>query len=154
MQPWAVLLAPGSAGHIANIVKGYAIAIGVAFAIWFLWRWWHTGEREVALARSTRARRIWSRHLAFELRHPDVVGLVDGDELAGSDAIRYRTFISMMLLAAEEILVLEPTDAWRMTLAAHFARHRAYLTSAAFCSEILPRLSRPVGELIERLREA
>jgi len=29
-----------SIGHFANVVKGYAIAVGVAFGIWLAWRWW------------------------------------------------------------------------------------------------------------------
>jgi len=30
-------LAGTTFGHVANIVKGFAIAIGVAFAIWVIW---------------------------------------------------------------------------------------------------------------------
>ena len=44
-----VILAPGSLNHIANIVKGYAIAVGIMIAIGFVWLWWSHRQRSRSL---------------------------------------------------------------------------------------------------------
>ena len=132
MQLMAVILAPGSVNHLANIVKGYAIAIGVAFAIWFVWQWWQTRQREVAADLSARAKGIWARHLALALQHPELAEPMLGSLSSPAEVARYATFVAGLLASADEIMALEPTDNWRATLGRHLAVHRSYLASPEF----------------------
>lgn len=132
MQALAVMLAPGSINHIANIVKGYAIAVGVAFAIWIVWQWWRTRSKEMAADRAARAKSVWARHLALALQHPELAEPMLGSLSSAAEVARYRTFVASLLAAADEILALEPTDGWRATLSRQLAPHRSYLGSAEF----------------------
>jgi hypothetical protein len=151
MQSLAVVLAPGSINHVANIVKGYAIAIGVVFAIWIVWQWWAARNRELVVDRAARAKGVWARHLALALQHPELAEPMLGSLASAAEAARYRTFVASLLAAADEILGLEPTDAWRMTLARHFAAHRSYLSSAEFRDAGLADCSDAVRALVGRV---
>jgi hypothetical protein len=151
MQSLAVVLAPGSINHVANIVKGYAIAIGVVFAIWIVWQWWAARNRELVVDRAARAKGVWARHLALALQHPELAEPMLGSLASAAEAARYRTFVASLLAAADEILSLEPTDAWRMTLVRHFAAHRSYLSSAEFRDAGLADCSDAVRALVGRV---
>jgi hypothetical protein len=151
MQSLAVVLAPGSINHVANIVKGYAIAIGVVFAIWIVWQWWAARNRELVVDRAARAKGVWARHLALALQHPELAEPMLGSLASAAEAARYRTFVASLLAAADEILGLEPTDAWRMTLVRHFAAHRSYLSSAEFRDAGLADCSDAVRALVGRV---
>jgi hypothetical protein len=151
MQTLAVVLAPGSINHIANIVKGYAIAIGVVFAIWIVWQWWRTRTHELAADRAARAKGVWARHLALALQHPELAEPMLGSLSSAAETARYRTFVASLLAAADEILGLEATDTWRATLARHLAPHRSYLASADFRDAGLADCSEAVRALIGRV---
>jgi threonine/homoserine/homoserine lactone efflux protein len=151
MQTLAVVLAPGSVNHIANIVKGYAIAIGVAFAIWIVWQWWRARNRELTADRAARAKGVWARHLALALQHPELAEPMLGSLSSAAEVARYRTFVASLLAAADEILSLEATDSWRATLARHLAAHRSYLASADFRNTGLADCSEAVRALIGRV---
>ena len=129
MKLLLVALAPGSINHIANIVKGYAIAVGVAFAMWFVWQWWKTRQNEAQTERSVRARSAWARQLELALAHPELGEPMLGSHGSAGEAQRYRTYVAHLLATADEILALEPTDAWRQTLIRHLAPHRSYIAS-------------------------
>lgn len=151
MSPIAVVLAPGSLNHIANIVKGYAIAIGVAFAIWFVWQWWRSRQTEMKIERAVRAKSAWARHLALAQQHPELAEPAGGT-LAGSlEAARYRAFVGGLLATADEILMLDPSDAWRGALARHLASHRSYLASADFRERGFGDCSEAVRALLDGL---
>ncbi|MDX2158751.1 MAG: hypothetical protein SFW09_19795 [Hyphomicrobiaceae bacterium] len=146
MQLMTVILAPGSLNHIANIVKGYAIAIGIAFAMWFVWQWWRTRQRETEIERSARARAVWSRHLALALQHPELAEPPAGT--AGAASPRYQTFVAALLTAADEILALEPTEAWRATLARQLAPHQPYLATPQARATVVADCSPAVRALV------
>jgi hypothetical protein len=151
MQSFAVLLAPGSVGHIANIVKGYAIAIGVVFAIWFVWQWWRTRMGEMALERATRAKEAWRRHLVSALQQPELAEPMLGALSSPIESARYRTFVASLLATADEILALEPSDGWRETLGRSLRAHSSYLRSAEFRDAGLRDCSEEVRALIDRV---
>lgn len=134
MQALAVVLAPGSINHVANIVKGYAIAIGVVFAIWIVWQWWRSRQREMVADRAARAKAVWTRHLTLALQHPELAEPMLGSLTSPAEVARYRMFVGSLLSSADEILALEPTDDWRATLGRHLAAHASYLSSAEFRS--------------------
>lgn len=151
MRTLAVMLAPGSINHIANIVKGYAIAIGIVFAIWIAWQWRNARNGEVAADRAARAKGVWARHLALALQHPELAEPMLGSLSSPAEVARYRTFVASLLAAADEILSLEPTDAWRATLIRHLSAHRSYLASNEFRDAGLMDCSDAVRGLIGRL---
>jgi hypothetical protein len=134
MQLLLAVLAPGSLNHIANIVKGYAIAIGVAFAIYMVWRWWQTREREAAVERTARARGVWARQLALALAYPE---LAAPGETGPAERMRYGSYVASLLAASDEILALDDKAEWRATLARHLAPHRAFLASSEFRDTLL-----------------
>lgn len=146
-----VALAPGSLGHIANIVKGYALAVGVAFAMWMVWQWWRLRQAEVAAEKSARARAVYARHLGLALQHPELAEPMNGSQSSPIEVARYRTFVAGLLVAADEILALDPTEAWRDTLARQLVPHRSYLGTAEFLNVGLSDCSPPVRELISRV---
>lgn len=151
MQSLAVVLAPGSINHIANIVKGYAIAIGIVFAIWIVWQWWSARNREMAADRAARAKGVWARHLALALQHPELAEPMLGSLSSAAEVARYRTFVASLLAAADEILSLEPTQAWHATLARHLTAHRSYLASGDFRDAGLQDCSEAVRGLVGRV---
>ncbi|MGE0700799.1 MAG: hypothetical protein AB7O57_16995 [Hyphomicrobiaceae bacterium] len=151
MQALAVVLAPGSINHIANIVKGYAIAVGVVFAIWIVWRWWQTRTTEMAADRAARAKSVWSRQLAQAIAHPHLADPSSGGITTPLEVTQYRSFVGGLLASADEILHLEPTEAWRATLARHLAVHRAYLGSAEFRDTTLADCSAALREVIGKV---
>ena len=152
MQALAVVLAPGSINHIANIVKGYAIAIGVVFAIWIVWQWWRTRQREMVADRAARAKAVWARHLGLALQHPELAEPMLGSLTSPAEVARYRTFVASLLASADEILTLEPSDEWRATLGRQLATHASYLSSAEFRNGPLRDCSPDVRGLLTALK--
>ena len=151
MRMLAVVLAPGSINHVANIVKGYAIAIGVVFAIWMVWQWWKVRTVEMAVDRAARAKAVWGRHLALALQHPELAEPMLGSFSSAAEVARYRTYVAALLAAADEILGLEDTDAWRATIARNLAAHRSYLASSEFREMGLVDCSQALRALIARV---
>lgn len=151
MEVLFVPLAPGSLNHIANIVKGYALALGVAFAIWFVWQWWRTRQREAVEERALRARAVHSRHLALALQHPELAEPMLGSLSSAVEVARYRTFVAGLLAASDEILALDPAPVWRETLVRHLGPHRSYLASAEFREATLRDCSEELRRLVERV---
>lgn len=146
-----VPLAPGSANHIANIVKGYALAIGVAFAMWFVWQWWKTRLKEAAEERVLRARAAHARHLALALQHPELAEPMLGSLSSAIEVSRYRTFVASLLATADEILGLDPAPGWRDTVVRQLSPHRSYLESAEFRDSAHKDCSSELRRLVERV---
>jgi hypothetical protein len=128
----AVLLAPGSLNHIANTVKGYALAIGVAFAIWLAWQWWRSRQADMSSERAVRARETWARHQTLMLQMPELAEPMLGSLSSPIEVARYRIFVAALLATGDQILALEPSDQWRATLGRHLAPHASYLGSNEF----------------------
>lgn len=149
METLFVPLAPGSLNHIANIVKGYAIAVGVAFALWFVWQWWKTRQREAIEERALRAKGVHARHLALALQHPELAEPMLGSLSSAIEVARYRTFVAGLLVAADEILALDPAPGWRETVVRHLGAHRSYLASSECRESSLRDCSPELRRLVE-----
>jgi hypothetical protein len=115
--------------QLANMLKGYALAIGVAVAIGFVWLWWINRQREHAEERNARARAAFSRYLALSLQHPELAEPVLGGP---AEMLRYKSFVASLLAVADEVLILAPSLAWRETLVRHLVPHRSLLASREF----------------------
>ncbi|MEZ5856324.1 MAG: hypothetical protein R3D67_16805 [Hyphomicrobiaceae bacterium] len=150
MKLLTVMLAPGSINHVANIVKGYAIAIGVVFGIYMVWQWWQTRVREAIIDRTARARSVWARHLGLALQNP-TLAQPNMSRLSESDVPRYRVFVASQLASADEILALDPSDQWRDTLLRHLVPHKDYLASEDFRQTTLKDCSAETRSVLDRL---
>ncbi len=154
MLPNTVLvafLAPGSLNHTANIIKGFAIAVGIAIAIGFVWMWWAARVRERRLELSSRARAVHSAQLRAATQYPELAEPMAGSLATPAELVRYRHYVAGQLSSAAEILLLDPTDAWRATLARQFAPHTSYLKSDEFRLAGLEDCTAEVQALIRRL---
>lgn len=132
MTALSVFLAPGSLNHTANIIKGFAIAIGIAIAIGFVWMWWAHRVRERSQELSARAQAIYSAHLRLSLQNPELAEPMAGSMATPAEVVRYKQFVASLLSTADEILLLDPSEAWRATLARQLVPHAAYLKSEEF----------------------
>jgi hypothetical protein len=141
-------MAPLTMNAFANVIKGYAIAIGVAFAIWFVWMWWVHRQREHAQDRAARARAVYSTWLRAALNHPELAEPVLGGP---AEIIRYKLFVASLLSAACEILVIDDTSHWRETLAHQLFPHRSYLASRDFLDGGYADCTPAVRKLIDQL---
>jgi len=137
--------------QFANMIKGYAIAIGVAVAIGYVWMWWQHRSREQAQDRGARARSVYRAYLQSALRHPELSEPVLGGP---ADMVRYSLFVANLLAAADEILLIEPTPAWRETLLRQLAPHRSHLTTREFHETTYRDCTSEVRALIDRLGTA
>ena len=147
----AVVLAPDTLGHNANTLKGFAIAIGVAFAIWFVWQWWQVRIKEATGERAAHAKAVHTKHLALALRHPELAEPMLGSLSSPVEAARYKIYVAALLATADEILILTPTPAWHETLARQLAPHRSYLGSAECRDGVLQDCAPETRNLVERV---
>ena len=149
MSPLIAFLSPGSLNHIANIIKGFAIAIGIALAIGFVWAWWSARLRERRVEIAVRARNAYATYLKSAIQHPDLSEPLLGALVNPVEIVRYKQFVASLLNVAAEILLLDPTPAWSETLARQLAPHASYLASEEFRSGALKDCTPAVRALIE-----
>ena len=136
--------------QFANMLKGYALALGVAVAIGFVWAWWVHRQREHAEERSARSRAAFQRHLHQALLHPELAEPVLGGP---AEMVRYKLFVANLLAIADEILILSPTVAWRETLMRQLVPHRSLLVSREFRDGTYRDCTPEVRALIDRVAE-
>lgn len=147
-------LAPGDLNHTANTIKGFAIAIGVAFAIWVAYQLSQARARDLAQERAQKAKAVYSRHLALALNYPELAEPMLGSQSSAAEAARYRIYVQALLAAADEILALEPSEAWRQTLTRLLVAHRSYLMSGEFEGGSMANCSAETQSLIRSVTAA
>lgn len=145
------LLAPGSLNHTANIIKGFAIAIGIAIAIGFVWMWWASRLKERRTELATRARAAYGGYLRTAMAHPELSEPLLGALNSPVEIVRYKQFVASLLAAADEILLYDPSNEWRTTLARQLLPHRGYLASEEFRAAGLADCTAEVKALIQRV---
>ena len=128
----AVVLEPDTLGHNANTLKGFAIAIGVVFAIWFVWQWWQVRNNETVSERAARSKAVHAQHLALALNHPELAEPMLGSLSSPAETARYRIYVAALLATTDEILTLTPTPAWRDTLARQLGPLTAFSAKTPF----------------------
>lgn len=153
MTPLTVFLAPGSINHIANIVKGYAIAIGVVVAIGFVWTWWKHRQRERQQELSARAAGLFSAHLRSALAYPELAEPVLGALSSPADLVRYRTFVAALVATCDEILMLDASAHRQDGVLRLLAPHASYLKSQEFRATSRMDCSPTLQALIDRLAQ-
>lgn len=125
----AIQLGP-EVGHWANVVKGYALAIGVAFGMYLAARWWIYKVNQDLADRAARARQAYAAFLQRAMEQPELArpAGVDGAKARA----QYPWFVGLLLTTAEQILLLDPAPHWRETIRRQLVPHRDYLATAAF----------------------
>jgi hypothetical protein len=136
--------------QIANMAKGYALAIGVAVAIGFVWAWWSNRQREHGEERGARARAAYQRYLHQALLTPELAEPVLGGP---AEIVRYKLFVANLLAIADEILILCPTVGWRETLMRQLVPHRSLLVSREFHDSTYRDCTPEVRALIDRVAD-
>ena len=136
---------PDTIGHIANIAKGYAIAIGVGYAIWYFrkLRLRTVAWREVD--HQAKAQNLWSTFLRTKLDFAEQ----NGHPTASEQQERDIDFVAYLLSVGDEILIIDPTDKWRATLREELARHKPILTDDKFKNRLTDQHSPELNALIE-----
>ena len=145
-----VMLAQGL-NQTANIIKGFAIAIGIAIAIGFVWMWWAHRVRERRTELGARAKAIHATYLRTAMQHPELAEPLVGALSSPIEVVRYKQFVASLLASADEILLIEPSPAWRATLTRALAPHRSYLASDEFRAGAMHDCSAEVAALVKRV---
>ena len=97
----------------ANVIKGYALAIGVAFAITMIMFWWQRSQRAQRANREAQAKRVYATYLLQAMQNPELARPAPADSSKGRQRAQYQWFVGYLLTICEEILLIDPTPAWR-----------------------------------------
>ena len=143
----AMLASSWELNHLANIVKGYAIAFGVAFAMLVVWSWWRRKLASDRLEQRVRAKQAFSRLTHQVMSQPEVALPVPAE--AGVARVRYQRYVELLATTADEILLLDPAPEWRAALGRQLAPHAEVLSGAAFREGLYGILSPETRRLID-----
>lgn len=138
----------------ANVIKGYALAGGVAFAVVMIALWWNRSQSTQRADRQAQAKRVYANFLLQALQHPELAqpGSVEGSQ--SRQRAQYQWFVSYLLAVCDEILLVAPSPEWRKVLAHHLMPHRAFLASRAFREGPYQGLTREVYGIIAEVTSA
>ena len=121
----------------ADIISGFAAGFGVILIIvgWrFAWLQIKVNREIQAKATATELFRSY-QELAFrnpEFADPLVTGF-NWEKAKANCRIKYELFVSYMLTACEEIMMIDPSDReWNFTFYSLCKRHKQYLSSSRF----------------------
>jgi hypothetical protein len=134
----------------ANALKGYMLALGVAFGIYMIVLWWRSSQAARRRDGEAKARSIYAAYLLRSLELQDLARPAPGDTAQPRTRAQYATFVTYLVNVADEILLLCPTKAWEDTLRAQLAPHRSLLASDAFRAGT-PGLAPQTQRLVESL---
>ena len=135
--------------HMANIVKGYALAIGVVFAMWIVWTWWRRKLAVDRLEAQVRAKQAFARFTHQVMAVPELAIPVPAD--GGPQRARYQKYMELLVTTADEIVLLDPSPQWRAALVRQLAPHVEYLTSPGFRDGLYGILSADARALVDKV---
>lgn len=132
----------------ANALKGYMLALGVAFGIYMIVLWWRSSQSARRRDNEAKARDVYAAFLlkSLELQELARPGATDARARA-----QYPVFVAYLATVADEILLLCPTPAWQQALRGQLAPHRGYLSSPAFRDGTYAGLTPELRRLIDGL---
>jgi hypothetical protein len=118
--------------QFSNMVKGFALALGVLVAVVVALAWWRRSAAASQIAAQAQAQRVYANYLLQAMQHPDLAR--PRPEELGKPRVKaqYHWFVGYLLSTAEEILLVDATPTWRETIVRQLAPHRAYLCQPAF----------------------
>lgn len=132
LASYGTLLPDMTLYQFANMVKGFAIAVGVAAAIAVTIMWWQRSQRAARVAREAQAKRVYANYLLQAMQHPELARPTGDEGAKARQRVQYQWFVGYLMTTAEEILLVDPSDAWRETIARQLSAHRDFLASAPF----------------------
>jgi len=135
----------------ANALKGYMLALGVAFGIFMIVMWWRSTQSVRRQERESKARGIYSAYLLKSMELQDLARPAPADPSQPRLRAQYPTFVSYLVTVADEILLLCPTAEWEQTLRGHLVPHRALLASQGFRKATFATLTPELRRLIDGL---
>ena len=135
--------------HMANIVKGYALAIGVVFAMWIVWTWWRRKLAVDRLEGQVRAKQAFARFTNQMMAMPELAAPVPAD--AGAPRARYQKYMELLVTTADEILLLDPSPQWRAALGRQLAPHVESLARPGFRDGVYGILSEDARALVDKI---
>lgn len=138
----------------ANALKGYMLALGVAFGIYMIVLWWRSSQRARQRDSEARARSLFAAYLVKSMELQEIARPSPADPAQARARAQYPTFVNYLVTVADEILLLCPTKAWEDTLRAQLALHRGLLASEPFRAAVLPGLTPELRRLIDTLAHA
>jgi len=138
--------------HGANIVKGYALAIGVIFAIWIGYTWWRRKLAADRVEAQVRAKQAFARFTHQVMQQPELAAPVPAD--GGVHRARYQKYVELLLTTADEILLLDPSPEWRAALSRQIGPHLEFLASPAFRDGLQGILCSETRDLVDKVLAA
>ena len=143
-----MLISSFDLNHVANIVKGYALAIGVVFAMWIVWTWWRRKLAVDRLEAQVRAKQAFARFTHQVMAVPELAMPVPAD--GGAPRARYQKYMELLLITADEIMLLDPSPEWRSALGKQLLPHGEYLSSQSFRDGLYGILSSEARALVDK----
>lgn len=151
MQFLLAMMTPGSIGNIANIVKGYALAIGVAFGMWIVWMWWQHARQMARMTQEAQAKAIYGRYLELAVQNPDLAQPPAASPGDASQRSRYEWFVGYLLNVADQILLIDPSPSWNSVLGSHLAMHKDLLGMPSFRDGPYQQMSPALKAVVDRV---
>lgn len=130
----------------ANALKGYMLALGVAFGICMIVLWWRSSQAARRHDNEVKARSVYAAYLLKAMELQDNVAAASPDPRARG---RYPTFVAYLVTVADEILLLCPTPEWEAIVQAELKPHAAYLGSSAFRHTVYAGLTPQLRQLVD-----
>lgn len=130
----------------ANALKGYMLALGVAFGIYMIVLWWRSSQAARRRDNEAKARSVYAAYLLKAMELQDFVSPASPDPRA---RVRYPTFVTYLATVADEILLLCPTPEWEAVVLAELKPHAVYLASPAFRHTVHAGLTPQLRQLID-----
>jgi len=140
-------------GHVANILKGYAIAIGVAVAIAFVWMWWKQRQEEARTERQVRIQSLFAEQARLALAHLDIAKPRLVAQMSPEETTRYHWYLMEVVAINGQIARLDNEGQWRSAIVDRLRVHREALSSKEF--ELLSHssVSSELRQLIKQLEQ-
>lgn len=129
------------ASDIANVIVAIIAMVALAVA-----------AKQLKAQRENTALETYRQYVRLALEHPEFSGpalqLADFNDKKTKE--RYEWFVSYLLMAAEQILDLDPNNPeWLATITTQLGYHKEYLNSSG--KQYLNHYSMRLRELIERI---
>lgn len=137
----------------ANALKGYMLALGVAFGIVMIVLWWRASRAALRRDNEAKARGILAAYLLRSVELGEIARPPPAAEARAVRDTRYSTFVCYLVTVADQILILCLTASWEERLRPHLAPHRALLASAEFRATIGSGLTPGLRRLIDEVSQ-
>ncbi|HET6321806.1 MAG TPA: hypothetical protein VFF87_07120 [Hyphomicrobium sp.] len=110
----------------ANALKGYALALGIAFAVVMIVLWWRRSQQAQTIDRKVQALRAYTGYLLNVNEKADLRRRAEIGRQEEQDT-HHDWLLSYLLSTCNEVLLLDPTPEWHKVLRRQLEPHREAL---------------------------